>query len=153
MKNQTTRFTCDVPKAVLTVYMRHGKKGINLGVSAKMPGSKTTASCQSTIVPLESDGDNAMAVAETNGILRMLELVTMAKEKGWTEKVRLPKKVRTPKRPKSDVIPTAPLPTVAAPTTDSTNPPDAPTPDAPDAPDAPTPDAPAATKKSKGRKK
>lgn len=83
MKNQHTRFTAGL--AVLTVYLRVGKKGLNIGASLRKPGEKASTGGRQTFT------DEAAAATA------YVQLKTDAVTNGWTEKVKPVKKDRVKK--------------------------------------------------------
>lgn len=92
MKNTYTRFTAGL--AVLTVYLRVGKKGLNVAASLKKPGEKAVPGARETFVETDPVSEPS---AEQRALVYFTKLKTDAIGNGWTEKVKPVKKDRVKK--------------------------------------------------------
>jgi hypothetical protein len=92
MKNVNARFVAG--QSTLVVYMRSGKRGLNVGTSIKVPGKKAVTGCQQTFAP---NGEEGNTDHEVEAMALVTKLREQAIEKGWTEKTRPPKKERVKK--------------------------------------------------------
>lgn len=101
MKNINARFT-NGSGAVLTVYTRFGKAGINVAASLKAGAKAVTVERE----VIKTDGEPTPANIEDAGVAHD-KMVAKAEANGWTRKVRPVAKPRVRKTPPLTGIPAA----------------------------------------------
>ena len=109
MKNTFTRFTAGA--AVLTIYMRQGKLGVNVAASLKKPAAAGDEKAPKAITGghetfKDEDFEN-VTLRDAAANLAYLALQEQAMTNGWTPKVKPPKKERVKKNVGFTTIPPA----------------------------------------------
>jgi hypothetical protein len=103
MKNTFTRFL-SAGKSTLLVYLRTGKRGLNVAASLKNPGTKATTGARQVFAFTE---DEPLVNTEDKARTAYSVLLTDATDKGWIAVVKAAKKVRVAKRIGFESIPDA----------------------------------------------
>lgn len=92
MKNQHARFIAGL--AILTVYLRAGKRGLNVAASIKKPNEKAMPGARESFVETDPVSEPS---AEQRALAHFEKLKADAITNGWTEKVKPVKKDRVKK--------------------------------------------------------